>query len=105
MLGRPGYARQQLAFMMKRVAGDTEDIEYVVSQYFGILFSSLNPTPEYIGQALLGIDKKVTEDMNRMLNEVPTAKEIKDALDDMHQTKASGLDVIHTLLYKNAGIS
>ncbi|XP_021734035.1 uncharacterized protein LOC110700740 [Chenopodium quinoa] len=69
---------------------DEGQIRSIISEYFGSLFSTDNPTD--FATALEGVERVVSDDMNNVMCSVPSSEEIKNALFQMHPNKAPGTD-------------
>ena len=74
------------------------DIERLVISYFENIFATSSPFG--FPEALEGINCVVTDDMNIVLDEEPTSKEVREALFQMHPTKAPGIDGFHALFFQ-----
>lgn len=71
----------------------------VVANVFGNLFNL--DFPSSFGDALEGIDRRVTEEMSESLDGEPTGEEIKEDLFQMHPNKSPGLYGMHALYFQN----
>jgi hypothetical protein len=67
-----------------------EDVERAFVGYFQTLFTSYNPTA--IEECTMGIERKISREMNEKLLADFLVMELKAALDQMDPLKASGLD-------------
>jgi hypothetical protein len=76
---------------------DIQEIKVMTETFYGNLFSS---EPCVSDDVIAAIPAKVTEDMNEELSKLFTCKEIKEALFQMGQTKAPGLDGFSALFYE-----
>ncbi|WOL10732.1 hypothetical protein Cni_G19491 [Canna indica] len=66
------------------------EMQEEVNNYFEELFKSSNPTS--FDNAVMGISSKFSSEMNQRLNDQITKEEMKEALFEMHPTKALGSD-------------
>ena len=67
-----------------------DQITQVAEKYFHDLFTSENPTD--MESVLDVVEKRFTTEMNNSLLQTYTAKEVRQALFQMHPSKSSGLD-------------
>jgi hypothetical protein len=77
---------------------EEEAMKEVATNYFLNLFTSSTGTR--MNELLECIDRRVTPEMNEMLNKEFSHKEDKEALDSIGDLKAPGLDGMHALFYK-----
>lgn len=78
---------------------EDEDVEQIVLDYFGELFSSSGPTNIPITVGVL--PRIVTEEMNVVLTRPITATEVHKALKQMHPSKALGPDGFSPAFYQH----
>ena len=76
-----------------------DSIAEVAVSYFKNLYSSAYPTR--ISEVLNAIPTKVMEEMNQSLIKKFTREEIEIALNQMHPTKAPGLDGMSAIFFQN----
>ncbi|KAL3819736.1 hypothetical protein ACJIZ3_005641 [Penstemon smallii] len=76
------------------------DIERVVVQYFGDIFTSSQPSAEDIKAITNALDRKVDERMNQRLLQRYTAEEVTFALSLMHPLKSPGPNGLPVLFYQ-----
>ena len=76
----------------------TDGIAEVVMSYFKNLFSTSYSTR--ISEVLDTIPTRVTEEMNQLLIQEFTRKEVKAALKQMHPTKAPGLNGMSAIFFQ-----
>lgn len=77
-------------------------MKHIISDYLSQMLQS-NIGRDF-NEALRGLDCCLTDEMNECLISEPKGDEIKDALFQMHPTKASDLYGFHGLFYHNFGM-
>ena len=73
------------------------DIERLITAYFDNIFATSSPFG--FPEALEGINRLVTDEMNSVLDSKPTYEEIRSALFQMHPTKVPGIDGFHAIFF------
>ncbi|XP_062021202.1 uncharacterized protein LOC133737713 [Rosa rugosa] len=76
-----------------------EELEHVVLNYFGKLFTSSNPST--IHEVVSMVPSFVSEELNNRLTKEITYKEVYDALKQMHPSKAPGPDGFSPCFYQH----
>ncbi|KAL5781698.1 hypothetical protein ACOSP7_006727 [Xanthoceras sorbifolium] len=79
---------------------DVEDIQQIISDYFGKLFSSSSPSLFDFDNVLQVVGRKVSNDMNLKLGATITKKEVRCALMQMTPSKAPGPDGLPELFFQ-----
>ena len=74
------------------------DIERRITAYYQNLFQSSSPSG--FEEVVVGLGEVITEDMNEILDAVPTYVEVPCAIFQMHPTKAPGTDGFHALFFQ-----
>lgn len=77
---------------------DHTNLERLISAFYHQLFTTSSPTG--IPEALEGVEPLVTELMTAALDCDPTEDEIREALFQMHPTKAPGTDGMHAIFFQ-----
>lgn len=77
-----------------------KEIATEVCNYFTNLFISTNPSRDSIDDVISGLEPRVIEDMNQMLDKPFTTKEIRRALFQMHPYKARGPDGLNAEFFQ-----
>ncbi|KAL0360990.1 UNVERIFIED_CONTAM: putative mitochondrial protein [Sesamum radiatum] len=73
---------------------ETEEIHWIISEYFNDLFSSANPSPYLIDDVVNTVEPKVSETMNASLCTPFTANEVVKSISQMSPYKSPGPDVL-----------
>lgn len=79
-----------------------KETDAIIGSYFEHLFATENPNQ--FEEAIIGIEKVISEDMSDQLEVEATREEIREALFQMHPDRAPGPDEMHTLFFQNFGM-
>ena len=74
-------------------------VEKIICDYFKNLFTSNKASDEEIELALEGMEPKIDQDMNRILEEPFSEDEVRQVAKNMNPTKAPGIDGLPALFY------
>ena len=75
-----------------------EEIDKIFLNHFSKIFTSSDPVR--VDNFLMDIDRRVTDEMNIILDKLFLENEIKMAVDQMHPHKSPGLDGMTTCFYQ-----
>ena len=75
-------------------------VEKIICDYFKNLFTSNKASDEEIELALEGMEPKIDQDMNRILEEPFSEEEVRQVVKNMNPTKAPDIDDLPALFYQ-----
>ncbi|KAL5809465.1 hypothetical protein ACOSQ3_030156 [Xanthoceras sorbifolium] len=78
----------------------SEDVKFIVTDFFQQLIRSKNPSAEDLKAVLGAVDSRVTRDMNEILGACFTGEEVSAALNQMCPLKAPGSDGLPALFFQ-----
>jgi len=84
-----------------KLYSEAADLERIVVDFFGDLFTSA--APSNVDRVVDLILSRVTEDMRVRLRQLYTSEEVFKALNQMHPGKAPGPDGMNPFFIKNSG--
>lgn len=87
------------------VASSQKDLELIVFNFFGKLFSTQDPSFDDIQDITNLLPRLVSPNMNESLDQPFSREEIKKALFDLHPSKAPGPDGFTALFFQMLGRS
>lgn len=94
--------RSKLINSSGHLCTEQKDIENVIYDYYTDLFLTQNPTELTIDNVIQHVKCKVTHEMNSNLSTPFTTEEVRQAIFDMHPSKAPGLDGFNAQFFQDA---
>lgn len=82
---------------------EENEIEAIITEYFGYLFQSSNPDVAIIDEVLEAVEARVTPKMNDQMTTPFFPDEVISALNQMAPLKSHGPDGLPVFFFKNTG--